>query len=128
GLDVRDVRFRGNRCGGRGKDCDPNSGPHAPFALTAWMLSCRSVRAFNAVYYRIQAARESAAVVPYVSFFYPLDSIRQWNLLYGKQGFLQYQCVIPETNLEAVEELLDRIARSGIGSFLGVLKHFGSAP
>ena len=66
--------------------------------------------------------------MPYDSFFYPLDSIRQWNLLYGKQGFLQYQCVIPETNLEAIEELLDRVARSGMGSFLGVLKQFGSAP
>ena len=63
--------------------------------------------------------------VPYDSFFYPLDSIRQWNLLYGRQGFLQYQCVIPETNLDAFEELLDRIARSGMGSFLGVLKQFG---
>jgi hypothetical protein len=61
------------------------------------------------------------------SFFYPLDSIRQWNLLYGKRGFLQYQCVIPETNLDAFEELLDNIARSGMGSFLGVLKQFGSA-
>ena len=71
---------------------------------------------------------KGAPAVPYDSFFYPLDSVRQWNLLYGKQGFLQYQCVIPETNVEAVEELLDRIARSGMGSFLGVLKQFGSAP
>jgi hypothetical protein len=61
-------------------------------------------------------------------FFYPLDSIRHWNLLYGKQGFLQYQCVIPEQHLDAFEELLERIARSGMGSFLGVLKQFGSAP
>jgi hypothetical protein len=36
--------------------------------------------------------------------------------------------VIPETNVGALEELLDRIARSGMGSFLGVLKQFGSAP
>ena len=66
--------------------------------------------------------RKRPSLVGYDSFFYPLDSIRQWNLLYGKQGFLQYQCVIPETNVAAIEELLDRIARSGMGSFLGVLK------
>ena len=50
------------------------------------------------------------------------------ELALWKQGFLQYQCVIPERNLAAVEELFDRIARSGMGSFLGVLKQFGSAP
>jgi hypothetical protein len=92
------------------------------------VLNRYSVRAFNTTYYKTHAARKSANVVPYDSFFYPLDAIRQWNLLYGKKGLLQYQCVIPETNVEAVEELLDLIARSGMGSFLGVLKQFGSAP
>jgi hypothetical protein len=99
-----------------------------PFALPAWMLNRYSVKAFNNAYYRLHARKTGATVLPYNSFFYPLDSIRQWNLLYGKQGFLQYQCVIPENNLAAIDELLDRIARSGMGSFLGVLKQFGSAP
>ena len=92
------------------------------------MLNRYCVKAFNAAYYRIHAAKRGAKVVPYDSFFYPLDSVRQWNLVYGKQGFQQYQCLIPETNGAAVEELLERIARSGMGSFLAVLKQFGSAP
>ena len=128
GKNPRGIFFRGNHADGRGKTFQPKRGLKLPFALPARMLNRYSARAFNTAYYRIHAARKGAAVVPYDSFFYPLDSIRQWNLLYGKQGFLQYQCVIPETNVEAVEELLDRIARSGMGSFLGVLKQFGSAP
>jgi hypothetical protein len=92
------------------------------------MLNRYTVKAFNAAYYKIHAAKTGPALVSYNSFFYPLDSIRQWNLLYGRQGFLQYQCVVPETNLAAFEELLDCVARSGMGSFLGVLKQFGSAP
>jgi FAD/FMN-containing dehydrogenase len=128
GKNPRGIFFRGNHAAERGKEFHPKRGPKLPFALPAWMLNRYSVRAFNTAYYRIHAARKGAAVVPYDSFFYPLDSVRQWNLLYGKQGFLQYQCVIPETNVAAVEELLDRIARSGMGSFLGVLKQFGSAP
>jgi hypothetical protein len=48
--------------------------------------------------------------------------------MYGRRGFLQHQCVIPESKLDAFEELLDRVARSGMGSFLVVLKQFGSAP
>jgi hypothetical protein len=92
------------------------------------MLNRYSIKAFNAAYYKMHSARKGASVVPYDSFFYPLDSIGQWNLLYGRKGFLQYQCVIPASNVEAIGELLDRIARSGMGSFLGVLKQFGTAP
>jgi len=128
GKNPRGIFFRGNHSRGHGAEFRPKRGPKLPFALPAWMLNRYSVKAFNTVYYKIHAARKGVAVVPYDSFFYPLDSIRRWNLLYGKQGFLQYQCVIPDTNVEAFEELLDRIARSGMGSFLGVLKQFGSAP
>ena len=128
GKNLRGIFFRGNHAADRGKEFYPKRGPKLPFALPAWMLNRYSVKAFNTAYYRTHKVRKGAAVVPYDSFFYPLDSIRQWNLLYGRRGFLQYQCVIPDTNLEAFEELLDRIARSGMGSFLGVLKQFGAAP
>ena len=127
GKNARGIFFRGNHAADHGKEFHSKRGPKLPFALPAWMLNRYSVKAFNTAYYRIHAARKGTAAVPYDSFFYPLDSVRQWNLLYGKRGFLQYQCVIPETNVEGVEELLDRIARSGMGSFLGVLKQFGSA-
>lgn len=128
GKNPRGIFFRGNHSPSHGAEFHPKRGPKLPFALPAWMLNRYSVKAFNTVYYKIHAASKGVAAVPYDSFFYPLDSIRQWNLLYGRQGFLQYQCVIPDTNLGAFEELLDRIARSGMGSFLGVLKQFGSAP
>src|ERR1700678_50939 len=126
GKNARGIFFRGNHAADQGKEFHSKRGLKLPMALPAWMLNRYSVKAFNSAYYRIHAAKKNASVVAYDSFFYPLDSIRQWNLLYGKQGFLQYQCVIPETNIGAIEELLDRIARSGMGSFLGVLKQFGS--
>ncbi len=128
GKNPRGILFRGNHTADHGKNFLSKRGPKLPFAIPAWMLNRYSVKAFNSAYYKIHAARKSASVIAYDLFFYPLDSIRQWNLLYGRQGFLQYQCVIPETNVSAVKELLDRIARSGMGSFLGVLKQFGSAP
>jgi len=128
GKNPRGIFFRGNHATTPGKEFHPKRGPILPFALPAWMLNRYSVKAFNTAYYTFNAAKKGAGVVAYAPFFYPLDSVRQWNLLYGRQGFLQYQCVIPETNIEAFEELLDRIARSGMGSFLGVLKQFGSAP
>ena len=128
GRNVRGIFFRGNHAANYRKNFHPKRGPKLPFELPSWILNRFSVRAFNAAYYAIHVAKKRRAIVPYDPFFYPLDSIRQWNLLYGRQGFLQYQCVIPESNLEAFEELLDRIARSGMGSFFVVLKQFGSAP
>lgn len=128
GRNPRGIFFRGNHSALTEKKFRPKRGPKLPLALPAWMLSRLTVKTFNTVYYRTHAGKRGAWLLAYDSFFYPLDSVRQWNLLYGKQGFLQYQCVIPETNFAAFEELLDRIARSGMGSFLGVLKQFGSVP
>jgi FAD/FMN-containing dehydrogenase len=128
GKTLRGIFFRGNHAAAAEKQFHPKRGPKLPFALPGWALNRYSVKAFNAAYYKIHARKLGATLVPYDSFFYPLDAIRQWNLIYGRQGFLQYQCVIPETNIEAFEELLDRIALSGMGSFLGVVKQFGSAP
>jgi FAD/FMN-containing dehydrogenase len=128
GKNPRGIFLRGNHATERGKTFRPRRGPTLHFAFPDWMLNRYSIKAFNHAYYGMHAARKGATVAPYSSFFYPLDSVGRWNLLYGKRGFLQYQCVIPETNISAVAELLDRIARSGMGSFLGVLKQFGNQP
>ncbi|MFZ0687764.1 MAG: FAD-binding oxidoreductase [Terriglobales bacterium] len=128
GKNLRGIFFRGNHSSEQAKKFQPQRGPKLPFALPEWFLNRYTVKAFNTTYYKVHARKDAAAVVPYDTFFYPLDAVRQWNLVYGRQGFLQYQCVIPEANIEAFEELLDRIAHSGMGSFLGVIKQFGSAP
>jgi hypothetical protein len=64
----------------------------------------------------------------YEPFFYPLDALDRWNLLYGRRGFLQYQCVVPPAVAEdATRELLGLVAASRGASFLAVLKRFGDA-
>jgi FAD/FMN-containing dehydrogenase len=93
-----------------------------PFSL----INRLSLNAFNALYYR---KPEGTILSHYAPFFYPLDGIGHWNRIYGPKGFLQYQCVLPPDEAEpATRELLARIARSGQGSFLAVLKRFGDRP
>ena len=97
-----------------------------PFTPPVSLINRLSLNAFNALYYR---KPEGAFLTHYAPFFYPLDGIGHWNRVYGPQGFLQYQCVLPDQAAEpALRELLTRIARSGQGSFLAVLKHFGERP
>jgi hypothetical protein len=94
-----------------------------PFSL----VNNASLRIFNAAYYRRQLGAVRRSVDHYRSFFYPLDAIAQWNRLYGATGFYQYQCVIPEAaGRDATKALLEAISRSGLGSFLAVLKKFGT--
>jgi len=63
----------------------------------------------------------------YDPYFYPLDAITNWNRLYGKRGFLQYQCVIPEaSSFEGIRKLLEELSSSRRPSFLAVLKRLGA--
>jgi len=98
-----------------------------PFDLPSFLLNRHSIRAFNALYYRKELRKRSESTVHYEPFFYPLDGIEQWNRMYGRNGFTQYQFVVPtDAGREAVTEILGRIAASGRGSFLAVLKTFGA--
>lgn len=93
-----------------------------PFSL----INSASLRVFNTLYYHRQRVKDVTAVVGYDPFFYPLDKIKQWNRMYGKAGFQQYQCVVPQSlGREAIRAVLQEISRSGTGSFLAVLKQCG---
>src|SRR6185295_2727811 len=60
------------------------------------------------------------------SFFFPLDRIGHWNRMYGKRGFVQYQCVLPPGEAQkSLQLLLEESRRSRRPSFLAVLKRFG---
>jgi FAD/FMN-containing dehydrogenase len=87
------------------------------------------IKLFNELYYRRQLGKRVRRIVPYDPFFYPLDSIGDWNRLYGEAGFLQHQCVVPhDASKQALRLMLQATSQSGQGSFLGVLKTFGDVP
>lgn len=97
-----------------------------PFNCPSWLLNPWTIQAFNTLYFRTQAAKKDPFVVDYDSYFYPLDSIANWNRLYGKKGFLQYQFVVPtNTAREALKTILEELTKSQRVSFLAVLKRFG---
>jgi FAD/FMN-containing dehydrogenase len=97
-----------------------------PFDLPPFALNRSSVGLFNTLYYNKQLGKQRTGLVDYEPFFYPLDRILQWNRLYGKEGFLQFQCVLPwESDPMGMIQVLKAITTSGLGSFLAVIKVFG---
>jgi len=99
-----------------------------PFDLPGLALNRYSVKAFNAFYYRWEGRKQQPFRCDVAPFFYPLDGIENWNRLYGKKGFVQYQFVLPpETAAKGLEAVLTRLSLSGNASFLAVLKRFGAA-
>ncbi len=115
---LRGIFFRGDHAPGA---------PRAPRARAAVPLEMpvvngATVRAFNAAYYAAQKLGGRARLQHWDSFFFPLDAVSRWNRLYGRRGFLQFQCVVP------TREALREILRDPPPSPLTVLKRFGSIP
>ena len=94
-----------------------------PFNFPSFALNSLSVKAFNWLYYKKAPDGESKQKVDIDTFFYPLDAINNWNRIYGKGGFTQYQFILPkEKSYDGLKEILEKISKSGKGSFLAVLK------
>jgi hypothetical protein len=97
-----------------------------PIVPPVSLVNALTLKAFNSLYYHKQIAKKTQIIQHYEPFFYPLDGLLEWNRMYGPQGFYQYQCVIPtDTGKAAIAEMLHEIAKSGLGSFLAVLKLCG---
>ncbi len=99
-----------------------------PMDAPSVLLNRASISRFNELYYRWGRVRSGGRPVHFDPFFFPLDRIEAWNRLYGRRGFVQYQCVLPKAKSPTgIAALLERIAASGQGPFLTVLKLFGPA-
>lgn len=100
-----------------------------PLTPPVSLMNNFSLRMFNNAYYALHKPGRHASQSSYDPFFYPLDGILHWNRIYGRAGFQQYQCVIPDGIAEeAMQEVLASIAASGSGSFLAVMKRCGDLP
>lgn len=99
-----------------------------PFTTPGFLLNRYTMGGFNQLYYARHRFKKSVNSVYYDDYFFPLDSLKGWNRLYGSEGFLQYQFVLPDDAAESgLRETLETVSQSGKGSFLAVLKRFGPA-
>jgi FAD/FMN-containing dehydrogenase len=118
-----------------GRWAEPGEAPRAfpkprlrvpiPFECPSWVMGPAVGRVFNEGYFRWHRSHGPRIIHP-EPFFYPLDALIDWYRLYGRGGFTQHQCVLPEASgPEAVRDLLRLLTKQGAASFLCVIKNCG---
>jgi len=135
-----DCLARGDRLGRgilmKGRWAMPNEAPEAPpkekrrfrvpFQFPALALCKPNMKAFNLAYYWKHIQRVKQGVLHPDAFFYPLDVLDDWNRIYGRRGFTQYQCVLPHADDNGpARRFLELFVNGGGMGFLCVIKDCG---
>ena len=88
-----------------------------PFSLMNRFI----IKILNTLYFNFSSSGKSFTSIN--DFFYPLDKIRNWNNVYGKKGFISYQCSVPYKDAyKSIFEILEIIKKHQAYSFVSVLK------
>lgn len=104
----------------------PGRSLRLPFAAPSGVMAPSLVRLFNSAYYARCPGEGAPRMEPLRRFFYPLEAIHNFSLLYGRRGLVEYQFVVPVRAAHAVlRTAVERLSRAGMGSFLCVVKRMG---
>ena len=104
---------------------DPKTRVAIPQAFPNGALNTTTIKAFNELWFR-KAPKDSTTTLESITrFFHPLDSVRNWNHMYGSRGFLQYQCVVPIDSSNVIKEIIAMMQSAKLPTFLAVLKRMG---
>ena len=101
--------------------------PNTPSFFPNGILNNFTVSLFNKVWFAKSTNSLESEFQSISTFFYPLDGLRNWNRIYGNNGFIQYQFVVPDKSSFLISKILDSLKKIGAPSFLTVLKRFGKA-
>jgi decaprenylphospho-beta-D-ribofuranose 2-oxidase len=98
-----------------------------PRGFPARLLNLATVRAFNTLHWRSAPRQARERLLTMSAQLFPLDTVGDWNRLYGEHGLVQYQFAVPngsETLLRRIPELL---RRRRLPMYLAVLKRFAAS-
>ena len=93
-----------------------------PDVFPAGFMNWFTIKVFNYIWFRKPTKNE---IQHLQLFLHPLDSVLNWNRIYGANGFIQFQFSVPDHHLYFIKKVLDLMRQYKVASFLGVLKKFG---
>jgi decaprenylphospho-beta-D-ribofuranose 2-oxidase len=102
-----------------------SSRARVPFSLPGGLTAPSIWRTFNEMWFRKAPRSRVGELIPFSPFLHPLDGIGDWNLLFGRRGFVQYQYVVGDAASDVVGETLAMMAAARITASMAVLKRFG---
>jgi FAD/FMN-containing dehydrogenase len=100
--------------------------PAMPVWLPSGLLQPWMVEIVWFLNYWKHGRRPRAGLIHPETYFYPLDILRDWNRVYGRRGFTQYQVVLPGPYDHPRHERFTRVLRERGGHvYLCVIKDCG---
>jgi decaprenylphospho-beta-D-ribofuranose 2-oxidase len=96
-----------------------------PIVPPQGLINRLTVKAFNEMWFRKAPRSRQGELQSIPTYFHPLDLVGEWNRVYGSQGFLQYQFVVPYEAENVVRTIIERLAVAQVPIFMTVLKRFG---
>ncbi len=99
--------------------------PAAPRLVPEGLLGRTTVGLFNEFWYHRAPRERRGRIQKLAAFFHPLDGLPEWNRIYGRGGFVQYQFVVGHGQEETLRAVVRQLGRHRCPSFLAVLKRFG---
>ena len=117
-------------CGEHSNDGDLNYKRQKNFKIPSlfgiFLMNSICLKLFNLFYYSFHK-NDKKFKKDINNFFYPLDTISNWNKLYGKNGFTQIQLLIKQNkyNKDLLVEIIKYFREKGFYSYLTTLKEYG---
>jgi FAD/FMN-containing dehydrogenase len=102
----------------------PNPQVRVPLDFPSGLVNPLTIGVLNRLWHAKHPSRLVKRIVRPESFFWILDSVNDWNRVFGRRGFMQYQCVLP-SSAEIFRGFLERFHALGACSYVSVLKDCG---